>query len=576
MKKGSKVGVGVAIGVIVAVAVLVVTSFAIVPIIGGSMVIAAGGPLGALADEDSKKNADTCTVSGMSGAGTYGTATGDQNSNARIIIGVAKGLGYNEEAQTIALMTALQESTLRNLSGGDRDSIGLFQQRPSQGWGQPAQLNDPVYATTAFLEGVDANGWHVPGLKNISGWETMEKGRAAQEVQKSAFPGEYTKHEAKARALIAGNQDAPAISPGGAAPAATAPSAAPAEGDPAAQAGGTPTTGSTKFTLPVDQQWPLTSGFGPRSSPGGIGSTNHKGQDFGAPLGTPMYAALEGDVVAAGDKSGFGQWVVINHTIDGQLFSTVYGHMPPSSIKVTVGQHVAAGTHIADVGQEGRSTGAHLHFEVWAGGRLTGTGKAVDPKPYLEGSANPSADAGAATGGTPMGCGGSSNSDGTFDPMSVTGSAGTAIQKAVAEADKGTPYSWGGGGWDAPSTGVGRGANTVGFDCSGLTRYAVYQATGQQLPRTAKQQYAATSGNVVARPGDGSDKLQPGDLLYWGNSAGTIHHTGMYIGGGQMVEASTSRQVMRVSSVETRLGGDFFAATRLSWSDDGGDEAAAE
>lgn len=73
-----------------------------------------------------------------------------QIDNARLIIGVGRGGNFDDHAIRIALMTALQESSLRNLDSGDRDSVGLFQQRPSQGWGEPHQLTDPIYAAKAF------------------------------------------------------------------------------------------------------------------------------------------------------------------------------------------------------------------------------------------------------------------------------------------------------------------------------------------------------------------------------------------------------------------------------------------
>ena len=94
-------------------------------------------------------------------------------------------------AATIALATAYQESKLYNLESGDRDSLGLFQQRPSQGWGSPEQVLDPYYATNAFYD----------ALAEVDGYETMEVTDAAQEVQRSGFPEAYADHEADARVL---------------------------------------------------------------------------------------------------------------------------------------------------------------------------------------------------------------------------------------------------------------------------------------------------------------------------------------------------------------------------------------
>jgi hypothetical protein len=94
-------------------------------------------------------------------------------------------------AASIALATAYQESKLYNLESGDRDSLGLFQQRPSQGWGSRQQILNPYLATTAFYD----------ALQRVDGYETMRVTEAAQEVQRSGFPEAYADHEADARVL---------------------------------------------------------------------------------------------------------------------------------------------------------------------------------------------------------------------------------------------------------------------------------------------------------------------------------------------------------------------------------------
>jgi peptidoglycan DL-endopeptidase CwlO len=118
----------------------------------------------------------------------------EQRRNAATIIATAQGMGAPPRASLVALATAMQESTLRNLDYGDRDSLGLFQQRPSQGWGTPAQVRDPVYATRKFVK------W----LLSIPGWEGLPVTVAAQKVQRSAFPNAYAKWEPLARALVDG------------------------------------------------------------------------------------------------------------------------------------------------------------------------------------------------------------------------------------------------------------------------------------------------------------------------------------------------------------------------------------
>jgi len=134
---------------------------------------------------------------GLAGAGgragtTAATLSDEQRANAATIIGVARDLGAPPRAWLVALATAMQESTLRNIDYGDRDSLGLFQQRPSQGWGSPAQVTDPVYSTTIFIE----------RLLEVPGWERMPVTVAAQTVQRSAFPDAYAKWEGLAADLV--------------------------------------------------------------------------------------------------------------------------------------------------------------------------------------------------------------------------------------------------------------------------------------------------------------------------------------------------------------------------------------
>src|SRR5699024_4341488 len=100
-----------------------------------------------------------------------------------------------------------------------------------------------------------------------------------------------------------------------------------------------------------------------------------------------------GVVVEAGAASGFGNWIVIDHTIDGQSYSTVYGHMWDDGVAVSAGDTVTAGQHIGEVGSNGESTGAHLHLEVWEGGRLSG-GSETDPQQWLDRAVEPGSGAG--------------------------------------------------------------------------------------------------------------------------------------------------------------------------------------
>jgi hypothetical protein len=132
-------------------------------------------------------------------ATTQYTWDSTQRENATTIVQVGVVLGVPERGEIVALATAMQESQLYNLgdlgANNDHDSLGLFQQRPSMGWGTPAQVTDPVYAATAFYL----------GLQRIPGWESMAVTVAAQSVQRSAFPDAYAKWETDATALAEEN-----------------------------------------------------------------------------------------------------------------------------------------------------------------------------------------------------------------------------------------------------------------------------------------------------------------------------------------------------------------------------------
>ncbi|WP_432095706.1 C40 family peptidase [Streptomyces sp. bgisy100] len=131
----------------------------------------------------------------------------EQIPNAKAIVATGVQMKIPARGQVIALATALQESGLRNIAHGDRDSLGLFQQRPSQGWGTRTQILDPIYASTKFYK----------GLKSVKGWERMPLTVAAQRVQKSGEPDAYAKHESMAAELqraIAPTLGAAAASPG--------------------------------------------------------------------------------------------------------------------------------------------------------------------------------------------------------------------------------------------------------------------------------------------------------------------------------------------------------------------------
>lgn len=128
----------------------------------------------------------------------------EQTANAQLIIRVGRELGVPDRGIAIALGTAMQESWIRNLDWGDRDSLGLFQQRPATGWGTPDEVRDPVRSIKAFFGGAsDPNGSRTRGLLDIPGWQDMSFADAAQAVQISAYPDRYARWEAPAYAWLA-------------------------------------------------------------------------------------------------------------------------------------------------------------------------------------------------------------------------------------------------------------------------------------------------------------------------------------------------------------------------------------
>jgi murein DD-endopeptidase MepM/ murein hydrolase activator NlpD len=269
----------------------------------------------------------------------------------------------------IAIATALQESDLINLPNlgarNDHDSLGIFQQRPSQGWGTAEQIMDPAYSSTRFYE----------HLVKVPNWESRALTDVAQAVQKSAFPDAYAKHEPLATQVVN------ALT-GGAARAA----AASLTGQGCAQPGEIAASG---WTAPVVA--PIVSGFRTPERP------THDGVDLGASRGSPIRAASGGVVTlircqATTDSGawygcdqdgspavhGCGWYVEIKHA---DTIITRYCHQLRPPI-VTVGQLVAPGQVIGVVGTTGNSSGPHLHFEVHIGGDRSSAG-AIDPVPFM-------------------------------------------------------------------------------------------------------------------------------------------------------------------------------------------------
>jgi murein DD-endopeptidase MepM/ murein hydrolase activator NlpD len=293
----------------------------------------------------------------------------EQVRNAAIIVRVGQDLNVPPRGWVIAVATAMQESWLRNLPNlgkrNDHDSLGLFQQRPSTGWGTPEQIMDPKYASRKFYE----------KLVTIPGWQSMSLTRAAQKVQRSAYPNAYAKHEELASTVVNSLT-------GGAARAI---------GDQTdLQCVSAGQIAASGWTAPVKGK--VGSGFRTASRP------THQGVDLIVPRGTVIHAAAAGRVIKVrcdaigpngrpwgcdrdGSPSvrGCGWFVDIMHA-NGII--TRYCHMVKQP-SVVVGQSVAPGQEIGLSGTTGHSSGPHLHFETHRNNDSSKNG-AVDPVQFMQ------------------------------------------------------------------------------------------------------------------------------------------------------------------------------------------------
>lgn len=295
----------------------------------------------------------------------YGPA---QIRNAAIIINTGAALKMPPRAWVIAIATAMQESGLTNLGNlgkkNDHDSLGLFQQRPSSGWGTPNQITDPAYASTKFYQ----------KLKTVPGWQTIPLTDAAQAVQVSAYPDAYAKHEPVATQIVnlLAHGAANAVGNSLAMVCATAGQIA-----------------ASGWTVPVKGAV-VGSGFRTPSRP------THQGVDLIVGRYTPIMAAASGvvskvkcdedfsgrqtcDVDGYPGKGGCGWMVEIQHA--GNIM-TRYCHMVQRPF-VKEGQQVQAGQVIGRVGTSGNSSGPHLHFEVHLNDDRSSAG-AINPVPFMK------------------------------------------------------------------------------------------------------------------------------------------------------------------------------------------------
>jgi murein DD-endopeptidase MepM/ murein hydrolase activator NlpD len=266
-------------------------------------------------------------------AGTYAGLTlgPEQMKNAAIIATVGSQMGMSTRDLEIGIMTAIAESTLRNLNYGDRDSLGLFQQRPSAGWGTPAQVTNPRYAASKFFS----------ALRGVDGRNSMAPWLAAQAVQRSAFSdgSNYQRWWAAAQAIFTRGLTR--------------------------SKGGYNATGGGFVMGPGGRHWPTT-----RASYGSIHDqyTGFPAVDIRVNK-QPAYAVADGVITRSEDLVGndgrvsnggyysYGRVIQLKTDAGPEV---LYAHLSRRS--VGRGQRVKGGSRIGTTGNTGHSFGPHLHF----------------------------------------------------------------------------------------------------------------------------------------------------------------------------------------------------------------------
>jgi murein DD-endopeptidase MepM/ murein hydrolase activator NlpD len=272
---------------------------------------------------------------GSAVAGKYGNMefSAEQLKNAKIIANVGKNLGMSARDIEIGIMTAIDESGLRNLNYGDRDSVGLFQQRPSAGWGSVAEIENPTYAATKFFD----------ALKGVKDRDSLSPWMAAQDVQRSAYSdgSNYERFWADAQAIYKGLSKA------------------------------TKGANSTSYVpgpggrhRPIAARWPIVQGIHDSY-------TGFPAIDIGAPVGQPIYAVANGHITRSydikgyeprrvGPQDGYRSYGRVMELKTDMGPTVLYAHL--SERGLGAGQQVKGGAVIAKSGNTGNTTGPHLHF----------------------------------------------------------------------------------------------------------------------------------------------------------------------------------------------------------------------
>jgi hypothetical protein len=280
----------------------------------------------------------------------------EQLVNAAHIITAGKALGLGARDQTIGVMTAMGESSLRVIDHGDAagpDSRGLFQQRDNGAWGSYEDRMDPYISATNFFTAM---------IANVPGRESLEPTIVAHRTQRNADPFHYTKYWDRAVAIVEGLSGVDTgLNAGTGDQVCTGGAAVPGE------------VTATGWAVPA--AGPIVSVYGMRLHPIDKVWRLHSGVDLGGGgCDGPIWAAQDGVVTFTGfDRNGNGT-ITIDH---GGGVQTSYLHQYASGILVRAGDQVNAGDQIGRVGSSGQSTGCHLHFSVLVDGSPT------DPVPFM-------------------------------------------------------------------------------------------------------------------------------------------------------------------------------------------------
>lgn len=317
-----------------------------------------------------------CTTPGVTGdvstvEGSVAGFSGVQLRNAAEIMAAATDLKLPVAAQILGVQAAIGESTLEVREYGDvagPDSRGLFQQRDNGAWGSLVDRMNPRISATNFFK----------GLQRVEGWEALEPSIAIHRVQRNDNPNHYTQFRSAAtevvKALAGGEIEG--IDSTGACPVASNAVVGELAG---------------KWVNPLPGSI-VTSGYGPRQAPagtaGGALANFHYGLDLSSTtdaVGGVVVAATDLKITIARENDGQFGTRVNGTTLDGKLTLSYY-HLAAGTLKVKVGDTVAAGTPLANEGGTGNVSGTHLHLEFFMGTPnepSIPTNPTVDPEPIL-------------------------------------------------------------------------------------------------------------------------------------------------------------------------------------------------